>query len=476
MHAGMSQRAAVTAALSLLACHPTDPTPDAAPPNIDSAAPATEHKDIPITASRDLDLLFVIDDSPSMADKQANLRANFPNLVARLENVPGGLPNLHLGVVSTDLGTKGAADAAPGPQIGNGQGACIGEGKAGNLLVNGAPVQGAFLTDVQAADGSRARNYTGTLADVFATIVGNAGTAGCGFEQPLEAVHRALDNNAANAGFLRPSALLAVVILTDEDDCSFAHSSLLGPDTTSLGALQSFRCTRFGITCDGGGATTDAMNEVGAKTSCHSNETSPFVTQVQGYVDFLHGLKANPADVVVAAIAGDPAPVAVELRAPPGGGTGLPALAHSCAYTDGNGGLEVADPAVRIQQFLAGFPDRSSLTTVCQQDQSSSLQQIADLITTNLGSACFANPLADIDPATPGPQYSCTVADVTAEGTPSEQRTPVAACDASTSNRPCWRVVTDTANCQAGDHLALEVVRDGAAPPDLHVVADCVIP
>ena len=40
-----------------------------------------EFKDIPITVNRNIDILFVIDDSPSMADKQANLATNFPNFI-----------------------------------------------------------------------------------------------------------------------------------------------------------------------------------------------------------------------------------------------------------------------------------------------------------------------------------------------------------------------------------------------------------
>src|SRR4051812_43904309 len=74
--------------------------------------------EIPATPNRDLDLLFVVDDSPSMLDKQMNLVTNFPNFINTLNALPGGLPNLHLGVVSTDMGTKGSDVATPGPGIG----------------------------------------------------------------------------------------------------------------------------------------------------------------------------------------------------------------------------------------------------------------------------------------------------------------------------------------------------------------------
>ena len=52
--------------------------------SIDEVTPQqgrVEAKDIPVNINRDLDLLFVIDDSPSMADKQANLADNFPRFI-----------------------------------------------------------------------------------------------------------------------------------------------------------------------------------------------------------------------------------------------------------------------------------------------------------------------------------------------------------------------------------------------------------
>ena len=72
-----------------------------------------EYKDIPVTVNRNVDLLFVIDDSPSMADKQANLAANFPNFINVLNTIQGGLPDVHIGVVTSDVGTKGTQDASP---------------------------------------------------------------------------------------------------------------------------------------------------------------------------------------------------------------------------------------------------------------------------------------------------------------------------------------------------------------------------
>lgn len=70
------------------------------------------------------------------------------------------------------------------------------------------------------------------------------GTGGCGWERQLEAVERALTVHALpggeNDGFLRDEALLAVVLMTDEDDCAVADSRIFGDDD-SLGPL-GMRC------------------------------------------------------------------------------------------------------------------------------------------------------------------------------------------------------------------------------------------
>lgn len=421
--------------------------------------PYTTIAEVPVTPNYDLDLLFVIDDSASMADKQANLAANFPNFVNVLAaSTPLGLPNLHLGVVTTDVGTLSTGSSTPGPSIGQvGAGGCAGTGKAGNLQTFGAPVTGAFLSDLRQTDNTRLRNYDGTLADAFGTMA-RAGAAGCGFEQPLHAMRRALDNNPANAGFLRPGALLGVVFLTDEDDCTIKDTAMLGPESATLGPLQSFRCTRFGVTCATGGATSDAMNQPGTKSGCTAAVGSTYLADVAPYHDFLVSLKGDARKVAVGAIMGDPTPFGVEPRMPPGGGGPLNAVSHSCTY-QGTMGLEVADPGVRMETFLALFDDHATWSTVCQQDLSGALAGIAQLVSRAIGSPCVGVPLADVDPNTPGPQYDCVVEDVVGA-----TATPIAAC-AMGGPATCWRFETDAATCPAADNLKLVLVRETTPDP-----------
>jgi hypothetical protein len=445
-----------------------------------------EAKDIPVNVNRDIDLLFLIDDSPSMKDKQNNLADNFPQFIRVISSIPGGLPNVHIGITTSDMGTKGAEDASPGPSIPPpGGGGCAGTGKNGSLLRLMAPLSdpnAVFISDVfDMTTMSRKTNYTGTLEKVFSDMAKNVGAGGCGFEQHLEAVKQALQpSNPVNAGFVRPDAFLAVIIIADEDDCSMRHSSLLSSDTSTLGPRQSFRCTRFGVTCDQNGQNSDAMNRTGAKGQCHPDDGSQYLTKVADYVSFLKGLKSDPKKVIVAGILGTPDPFAVEMRPPQGGGTPIPALAHSCTYIggdingDGKPDPEVADPPIRIQFFLDQFPNRSTFVSICQKDLSGGLAQIGDLLKTVIGDPCIEGKLADVDPVTPGAQYDCSVSVVTNQGAANQQETILPACPPGGSTAPCWRLATDAASCPNSDHFVLKIDHQDQLSMDAHILANCV--
>ncbi|MCX5747347.1 MAG: hypothetical protein NT062_33190 [Proteobacteria bacterium] len=246
--------------------------------------------------NRALDILFVVDDSPSMQDEQASLATNFPHMMDVLGELDGGLPDVHIGVITSDLGTSG------GPAIGSGPGSCAGFGDAGAL-------QGGFLSDV-VVDGVRVRSYSGELRDAF-TQLALVGETGCGFEQHLGALRAAL-TNPANAGFLRPEANLAVVILADEDDCT-ANADLFAPAGPELGPIDSFRCFARGVVCDGDDPTTP-----GAKTGCVPR-SSRYMDDVQPFVTALLATKADARMIMTAAIVGPPTPVEVTLASVGGG-------------------------------------------------------------------------------------------------------------------------------------------------------------
>jgi hypothetical protein len=243
-----------------------------------------------------VDLLFMIDNSGSMAEEQRKLAAVLPNLVAELatgnldgSRKPAGtktdfapVQSLHIGVVTSDMGINGAP-----AQNSCGDRSFLPtehDSRTSTLRVN-KPVgdDGILQTDIAVAvDGvwGPDRN-TGTVinylpadpscsgitfppnarfvdfsaggdaaaaAQRFSCVV-KRGRNGCGLEQQLEAVLKALtppDSNIKftaqspnghgnaknpanqsgfNQAFLRDDAILAVVVVSDEEDCSIPDQS-----------------------------------------------------------------------------------------------------------------------------------------------------------------------------------------------------------------------------------------------------------
>lgn len=411
---------------------------------------------------RDLDLLFVIDNSPSMADKQAALAASFPRMIDKLAQLDGGLPDLHIGVITTDMGTQGAT-GAPAPAFGvPGRGGCAGTGDDGALQHAGDPMlPAAFIVDVADAtrpDG-RQRNYTGELRDEVAGLV-QVGEGGCGFEQPLAALRRSL-TNPANAGFLRSDANLAVVILADEDDCSVRDPALFGGDP-ALGPLQSFRCFEHGVICD-----PDAPRTPGTKQGCRPREGAPLIEPVAPLIDALLAARPDPRQVMVAAVVGDPAPVAVTLDA--SAGAPVATLAPSCSFA-GTAGASHADPAVRLAAFVAGFPGRSQLASICSADLAAPLDAIGATAKRLIGDPCIdTSALADTSPE-PGIQPACHVFDL--RDSASDAPVPLPPCDGAAPD--CYALVSDAARCPAGDdHLRLGLRRSRAAAADTWTHVRC---
>jgi hypothetical protein len=203
-----------------------------------------------------LDVLVVVDDSPAMAPHRERLRANFGRFIDVLNTVQGGLPSLHLGVVTTDAGE-------------------------GGRMRTSAQVDGAFISDVRYQGAQRTRNYDGDLRDVF-TELADAGSDGSVYARPLDAIRLALDN-PANAGFVRDDAFLAVIVITATDDCSPT------PAFTPM-------------------ATTDP-----AEAAAHCYVHREDLVDVGAAADALRARHADPSKVVVAVISGPPDPLALQL-------------------------------------------------------------------------------------------------------------------------------------------------------------------
>jgi len=145
-----------------------------------------------------MDVLFVIDNSPSMREEQQNLSDNFDGFVESLRQFQDGGVDFRIGVTTTAFPTSVSE-------------LVVGAPSASGALLKTADMTAPWLS---ASDPDLSHQF-----HALATL----GTNGAWDEQPLEAARAALIDRVAdgqNAGFLRPEALLALVVLTDEDDLS----------------------------------------------------------------------------------------------------------------------------------------------------------------------------------------------------------------------------------------------------------------
>jgi hypothetical protein len=390
---------------------------------------------IDVPPARDLDILYVFNNSAARGSYDP-MASQLGDLAAQLASVDGQLPSLHVGVVTTDLGTRGRLDARPGPDVGR----CAGDGDAGKLVaLDGGLAFGGFLEDLRGPGDTRIRNFDGDLGAALGRLTnpppGTANT-GCDFPQPLEAMRRALDP-ATNPDFLRPGAMLAVVLLTSQDDCSLAHGAMLDPGNAALGPPFSFRCTEQGVICD-----PDDPRRPGTHTGCRPRDGSPFMVDVADYQRLLAQVKPDPRDVVVSAVAGPRSAFAVA-------DVGVPALLPSCQGAGGS-----AMPAVRIGALVDRFG--GALVDGCTQDHA--YQQIAAPIVSRQRS-CFPH-------LRPSDGDRCTVTE-TAGGVETE----LPRC--GDGGLPCWYTYADPAACPDGDHVGIAIRRATAAPADARVQATC---
>lgn len=155
-----------------------------------------------------VDLLFVIDDSGSMADNQEQLVASFPGFVAGIQEQLGFAESYHIGVVTTSNYT-------------NNPPACYRHGDLVTQTV-GAPESSNAVCNPFTSGSSFIDETEPDLAAKFGCIA-QVGGGGDDDEKPITSLLNALSpgNNATggcNDGFFRLDSLLVVVIISDEDD------------------------------------------------------------------------------------------------------------------------------------------------------------------------------------------------------------------------------------------------------------------
>lgn len=408
----------------------------------------------------EVDLLFVVDNSLGMTPLQRKLIANFPRFIQVLQGLPGGLPSIHIGVVSSDLGAGAAPDGSVvGCHAGGDRGVLHNEPRG--LCTSTGLLGGArFIAD---ADGVKNYDPTMPIDDVFACLA-LLGDGGCGFEHHLASAARALGADGhppppENAGFLRPNAVLQLFVLADEDDCSApADSGLFAPGTGSvgspLGPLTSFRCNEYGHLCGGAPPPRTRAADLGSSCAPAENQHTapagvPTLTDVADLYDGLLALKGGDrSKVLVSVIGGPPSSYQIEqiAGAGPYGNERWPQVKPSCTAADGT----FAQPAVRLKAMADAAGGNGVFLPICADSFAPALQRVAEQVG-RISQRCLSGTPDDRDPATPGVQPRCT-ATVAHAGTVE----PLRLCDPQTNvaGVPCLSVLEDEATCGPGGWLA----------------------
>jgi hypothetical protein len=246
---------------------------------------------LPVAVSRvdKVDLLFMVDNSASMADKQSELTRRVPELIQALTDPvkdpktgkkPKAVHDIHVGVISSSLGDHGTGVCNGGaamndrgrllprdPVEATGKGYTVGPTDA-DCPVPVASSAVSWVLDSNPKEPTEFKGSRGQLELEAGTscLVRSVGEHGCGFEAQLESIYHFLIDPAPyaeaaipgcnlqesvacdpktpgcsragtkicgievsgvdtvllaqRAAFLRPDSLLAIIMITDENDAS----------------------------------------------------------------------------------------------------------------------------------------------------------------------------------------------------------------------------------------------------------------
>ncbi|MBV1856793.1 MAG: hypothetical protein KUG77_00175, partial [Nannocystaceae bacterium] len=263
--------------------------------------------------------------------------------------------------------------------------------------------------------------------------MGPQGVNGCGFEGPLRAMERALlraDASAENEfGFLRDDAILLVVFVTDEADCSAQ-----GPMPDEVRQSGSAACWNAGVRCSA--AEDGSLDCASANVDVLGNIVAggdAVLTPVEDYVALLERVQARKRevtgipdlDVMVSVVAGVPTgypdtPVQYSQQTPFADDFGVDAGCRS-AFGD-------AVPPVRLLEFAEAFAplEGSNVSSVCAESYRPALETAVRALIEKFEPACVETCLAG------GAENDC----VFSQHVPGQGDRPISRCEITDHGAP----------------------------------------
>jgi len=479
---------------TLFACldHPLKP--------VEYEAAQEKQDSIALTINKDVDILFVIDNSGSMGEEQGTLAGNFASFINVLE-ADSVKANYRIGVTTSDNGNPWCTGTTPeggklrltscrsrqaefvfdGAQaVDATQEACLDECKYESIVIEGTttelddtPTPRPWLESIEGATnlgaGVCAAGETDcdpdnpTAVEAFQCF-GPQGINGCGFEQQLESMYKSLKINEVEGepayGFIRQSAIMAIVHVTDEADCSYngEHESIFLPEGDRTfwslpmeGAPTSAVCWNAGVRCEDGDCSSANLGVTGddvSESDAVMRPVSRYVDLVQAYEDAKQ-LISPTQEVLVALIAG---------VGDDGSVTYQDSLDQTFQDNFGIGpGCDAASagtgvPPVRLREFAEAFQvgDETNMFSICATDYSAALGAIAAAIADQVRPACMPACVADTDETTEALDPSCNLVQEAPQTDGSIIETTIPQCNGdddfpSDDNNVCYIALVDGA-------------------------------
>lgn len=457
---------------------------------------AEDESSIAININKDVDILFVIDNSGSMAEEQRTLSENFGAFIGVLEAEDVNA-NYRIGVTTSDMGNPRCGPTADGGDLL--LSSCRGDRldpdfrrttQGGDLLFDARfacedfcsqethDILAAGTTETESGkdDGKKSRRWIERIEGEYNLpegvnglqafqCFGPQGITGCGFESQLEAMYKALkkaqstNKDEINYGFLRDSAILSVVVVTDEADCSYnpAFDDIFTPGNKTFwsdmgaNAAQNAVCWNAGTKCSGGGpfqCESADYGADGAELDDGSAAESAVLYPVERYKEVVQEIEDQKQlldqgqEVLVALIGGVPLgyeeggdinyvpdqdPDAQidngigpgctsqnQIMVDPTPCTGTEECpAGSICTDDGTCGPPEGNPLppVRMVEWAEAFAvdGARNIYSICSEDYTSALNAIANRIRDQIKPACFPGCVADTNRDTPYVDANCAL-------------------------------------------------------------------